>query len=181
MKPHRLDGKRNEWITPRRFIEAFVRLAGDNWIDPFAPNDNPLKAPFFITEEQNSLEQPWPEVAAVWANPPFSAGQLRPCLQRLSKEFSEGRRGILLLPVNNRLETGYYHEFCMIDALTAIVLVRGRVAFEEKIETEEGVTYVPRKSNLYATHLLCYNLDPARCVWALSDLGTVLPICSEAR
>lgn len=175
-KPDRFDGKKNEWITPKPIVDAFARAVGSKWMDPFSPPDNPLGADLFITEEQNSLGQPWPDEYAVWANPPFSAGQLRPCLQRLYCEWMQGRPGMLLLPINNRCETGYYQELCLCDALSAIVFVRGRVSFEERITDGLFVHYQPKDENLYATHILAYNIPAPVVAEAFAEIGRVVPV-----
>lgn len=181
MKPDRFEGKRNEWITPKPIIDAFRKTIARSWaipfIDPFSPPDNPVGADVFYTEAQDSLSFDWPEDHAVWANPPFSRGQLRPCLERLRKEWANDRPGMLLLPINNRLETGYYQELCLCDELTAIVFVRGRVAFEERIEDELIVRYEPRKSNMFATHILAYNIASTYVSEFFSDIGKVIEVC----
>lgn len=57
--------------TPRDFIKAVERRYGKFTWDLAATAEN-AKAPYWITEETDSLKQTWPSTGISWLNPPFA-------------------------------------------------------------------------------------------------------------
>ena len=67
---------RNEWYTPRVYIEAAREVMDDIDLDPASCEEANrfVRAPVYYTKEQNGLLLPWS--GKIWLNPPY--GRINP-------------------------------------------------------------------------------------------------------
>lgn len=187
-KPSRFDGIRNEWYTPVEVLEAAYALFSDWWelhgvvghppfLDPFSAASNPTKASEFFTVDRSAYENDWPTDMPIWINPPFSQMQLIPALERFSAEVARSehnRPALLLLPVNNRVEQLYYQQHALNPKLRAMGFFHKRLAFRRPVITMFGEDWQSCDENLYAAHILAYNVTPRRLCKHFGELCRVL-------
>ncbi len=95
MPPQKPGESHQNYETPEDFLSAVHARYGKPVWDLAASNHN-AKAPFFWTEEQNSLAQDWGEAGGLkWINPPFS--HIEPWAQKCHETSMAHNTEILLL------------------------------------------------------------------------------------
>jgi phage N-6-adenine-methyltransferase len=88
---------RQDYPTPRAFIEAIERRFGKLTIDLAASPENAV-CEHYITAAQDSLKTEWPETGLGWLNPPF--GDIGPWAKKCSESASAAFRIIMLTPAS---------------------------------------------------------------------------------
>ena len=116
---HNASVSTDEWDTPKWLIDRL----GPFDLDPCAPMAPPFDiAPLSYNKQQNGLNQPWPQAATVWMNPPYSRQPLRAFCEKMA----EHRNGIALLV--NRQDNLLWQEVIFPTA-TSMIFMRHRVKF----------------------------------------------------
>jgi phage N-6-adenine-methyltransferase len=126
---HHRGASRQDYETPWELIRAVATRFGQiNW-DLAADGIN-QKAPNYLTENEDALEQPWSEfhvaIELAWLNPPFS--NIRPWAAKCAAEAALGVRVALLVPasVGSEWFAAYVYERALVLPL------RPRVSFDGK-------------------------------------------------
>ena len=110
--------------TPWALIHAIEKRFGAFSVDLAASREN-KKAPLFISEERNSLIQPWHTLTGLlWLNPPFA--HLAPWAAKCAAEAELGARIIMLTPAS--VGSNWFAEHCEGKART--LFIRPRIIYE---------------------------------------------------
>lgn len=151
-----------DYQSPERILGP-VRTYFDGIIplDPCTVESNPTKASLFFTPKENGLTVDWN--TGVYANPPYGS-ELKNWLLKFLHESKRGTTILALLPAS-RWGQGYWQE--VMDASTAICMVRKRVAFLRPSTGEVA------KGNPYASLLIGWNVDKKKFKESFSSLGLV--------
>jgi len=111
--------RRSDWETPQALFDQLDEEFGFE-CDVAATAYN-AKCNQFITEEQDSLWQPWHGVC--WCNPPYGRGIQR-WVRKAYESSLDGATVVMLLPAST--DTGWWHDYCMQGEIR---FLRGRVRF----------------------------------------------------
>ena len=117
---------RQDWATPWSLFEA-VNKEFNFKLDAAAAKHN-AKVDAFISEEENSLDTSWWDIAGddyVWLNPPYG----REIGQWIKKAYIESTKGCKVVCLTFcRTDTQWWHKWAMRAA--EIRLIPGRITFE---------------------------------------------------
>jgi phage N-6-adenine-methyltransferase len=119
---------RQDYQTPKVFLEAAERRYGKLVIDLAATPENSV-APIFFGEEINSLAQPWNVEKArgwMWLNPPFDT--IGPWAAKCAQESKLGARILFLVP--NSTGSNWFRDFVFNKCL--VLFLNGRLSFDGK-------------------------------------------------
>jgi phage N-6-adenine-methyltransferase len=99
--------KDQTWGTPPELFEELQKEFGPFQLDAATRESNPLRTPFFYTEEDNGLEKPW--IHLTYCNPPYGKGIYK-WVQKAYYEQKENHVGsVMLIPA--RTDTRWFHDF----------------------------------------------------------------------
>lgn len=87
---------KQDYETPLEFIEAVEKRFGRLTVDLAASAEN-AKASLYFTENDNALDQEWPE-GLLWLNPPFK--DIEPWAAKCAWDASPRRRILMLTPAS---------------------------------------------------------------------------------
>ena len=118
-------GSKQDYSTPKDFIEAVVSRFGPLAFDLAASADN-TKAPQYFDEEDNALSRDWSKLEGnLWLNPPFSdiAPWAAKCVQTqtaIDVKIDPSRRILFLVPasVGSDWYRFYVRDFAYVLALS---------------------------------------------------------------
>ncbi len=121
----------DSWYTPAVYCEAVRQaLGGVIDLDPFSSElaNRTVQAHRILTEADDALVCPWPQVRTAFMNPPYSAGLCGKAIARFVQEFRNGtfEEGIVL--VNNATETRWFQQIAR--AASALCFTDHRIQFE---------------------------------------------------
>lgn len=119
---------RQDYGTPRAFIEAVERRFGALWIDLAATAEN-AKCPRYITPEENSLVQPWNHIideTRAWLNPPFAA--IRPWAAKCAEFVQANRKGTIFFLTPAAVGSNWFADF--VHRRAFVYALQGRLTFE---------------------------------------------------
>lgn len=125
---HRAKGTgENEWYTPAPYIEIARQVMGVINLDPASSElaNETVKAEQIFTLNENGLNEDWH--GNVWMNPPYSQPAIQHFIEKLVKEYSEGRTLEAIALTHNYTDTAWFHHAAM--NCRAICFPRGRIAF----------------------------------------------------
>jgi phage N-6-adenine-methyltransferase len=111
--------RRGDWETPQ---ELFDELNAEFGFEcDLAATDENAKCERYITEEHDSLWQPWHGVR--WCNPPYGRGIDR-WVRKAYEASLDGATVVMLLPCST--DAGWWHDYAMKGEVR---FIRGRVRF----------------------------------------------------
>lgn len=91
---------KQDYSTPWEFIRAVEKRFGDLNVDLAASDDN-AKAPYYVTEETDSLSIDWspPDRINMWLNPPFA--NIEPWVKKCAATaLGHGSQILVLVPAS---------------------------------------------------------------------------------
>lgn len=92
-------GSKQDYSTPRDFIEAVEKRFGPLAFDLAADAENTIVDNHFYDEAANALSQDWHKLAGnLWLNPPFSC--IAPWAEKCAQESRFGARILFLTPAS---------------------------------------------------------------------------------
>jgi ParB family chromosome partitioning protein len=127
----------NDWFTPVEIVEAARKVMGSIDCDPASCDEaqEVVRAKRYYTRETDGLKQTW--CGNVWLNPPYSVGECKAFIDRLSgvHAFSEQlkkQRNVTamnqaIVLVNASTCTQWFHS--LLDMSRAMCFFRRRVRF----------------------------------------------------
>ena len=142
--------ERQDWGTPRAFLEWLE--TDRSWtpnLDAAASIRN-AKAPHFFTEDDDSLSKDW--FGDVWLNPPFGNELpkfMKKCAEQIKRK--EVRSIMVLIPA--RTDTKWFHEIVMPHAYL-VYLIKGRFNHVRSNAVEGANAPFPSMLVLYRKHRL---------------------------
>lgn len=143
---------KQDYATPNEFIYAIEDRLGDIFMWDLAASADNAKAANFITQEQDSLVQPWNELAGwLWLNPPF--GNIKPWVEKCWKESRLGAKIACLVPASTG--ANWYKEWVYRKAYTTFL--NGRITF---VGTSD-----PYPKDLMVLLYASY-LEGGSCIWS---------------
>lgn len=116
--------KRTDWRTPTALFQKLHREWGFT-LDAAASEADHL-TPYYFTEAQNGLAQPW--YGSVFVNPPYQRGGILPWLKKAYRECREldhCRAAVLLVPA--KTEQPWFRDYAL--RADELRFIEGRVAF----------------------------------------------------
>lgn len=129
MAPKQKPGKsRQDYATPRSFIEAVEARFGKMHVDLAATASN-AKAPCFITPEEDSLSVEWSAKwhdGNCWLNPPFS--NIEPWAAKCAEESRKMHRGKIFLLTPASIGTNWFAKYVLGHAV--VLGISPRLTFE---------------------------------------------------
>jgi phage N-6-adenine-methyltransferase len=127
-EPEQKPGRsKQDYGTPRDFIEAVERRFGPIVCDLAAGPDN-HKAPQYFTVEDDSLSLPWSErfsTGTLWLNPPF--GTIDPWAAKCAEE-STRRTGLILMLTPASIDTHWFARH--VNRKAMVLGLNPRIVFE---------------------------------------------------
>lgn len=124
MPAQRPGSSKQDYATPRDFVEAVEIIIGSRFVVDLAASSENAVCPIFIDAAQNSLVQPWHEIAGwVWLNPPFA--RIAPWVEKCALEAAQGSRIVALLPA--AVSTNWFRKYVAGKAM--VLFVRPRLSF----------------------------------------------------
>lgn len=120
---------KQDYSTPKNFMDAVVKRFGPIYYDLAASPDN-SKSVHFYTEEENSLNQDWHMLDGVlWLNPPFN--NITPWARKCAEEADGGARILFLTPasIGSNWFCNYVHRKAMVLSLNGRLCFDGRNPF----------------------------------------------------
>ena len=115
---------RDLWSTPQWLFNWAKEELFDFDID-LAANEHNRKCEKFISQQTNSLEEPWHlRGRAGWCNPPYS--DISPWLKKAWVQAQMGFRTVLLVPTPNG--ENHYKDWVFGKA-SEIIFINGRISF----------------------------------------------------
>ena len=116
-------GSRQDYQTPPEFIEAVCRrLAISTFTWDLAASDANKQAPFFYTQEQNSLVQDWDACGGwLWCNPPYS--NIAPWVEKAANSVESNIAMLVPASVGSNWWLDYVHD------KAHVLLLNGRITF----------------------------------------------------
>lgn len=134
-----LSSAKHDWETPESVLEM-VRVIGPIALDPCTTPENPARATWFYTVEEDGLAHPWSAGALrarwiggmsvasvdwlVYVNPPYGR-ELPKWIDKCVAEASRGVEILALVPA--RVDTRWYAR--CVETASAIRFWRGRLTF----------------------------------------------------
>jgi phage N-6-adenine-methyltransferase len=113
-----------EVATPADFLSAVKRCLNiSEFIMDLAADAHNTVAADYLTEQDNSLEQPWPKHGWCWLNPPFS--KLEKWVEKAWIESREGAQIAMLVPASVGSNWWSY----WVDNNAYITFLNGRITF----------------------------------------------------
>jgi len=125
--------------TPDEFFNALDKHWGPFDLDPAASDDN-AKCPFYYTEKENGLIQPW--IGRVFVNPPFNRKKkmyVGPWVAKAWAEVQAGNAELVCMLVPSKTDVKWWHEYVLPYAYR-VVYVEGRIPFVNPTNTG-GATF----------------------------------------
>ncbi len=119
------DSLKDLWKTPPEVFKAISKLTGIEFdLDPCAAPDNHLGLPYFYTEKEDGLKQPWitQQFGKAYVNCPFS--KKIAFMKKAIQEAKKGARVALLLEAVT--DANWFHDYA---AQGYIYLPRHRIDF----------------------------------------------------
>jgi site-specific DNA-methyltransferase (adenine-specific) len=160
-----------EWRTPERILEPVREyMGGQIRLDPATSEDNPTCAQDWYTPLDDGLVQEW--YAPAFVNPPYGK-VIRDWVAKIAEEAARGVEIIALLP-GQRFEQQYWQDHVFCEQLTAMCMVRKRLAFIKP----DGI---PAKGNPYGSFLYLYNGSWSPFSRTFEKVGTCVRITERAR
>lgn len=134
---------KQDYETPWAFIRAVEARFGPLWFDLAADAKNTKSAAYF-SELDDSLKQPWHEMAGLlWLNPPFA--NIAPWAKKCAEEARLGARILLLTPAS--VDSNWWDAY--VHACAGVLFVNPRISFDGKNPYPKPMA------------LSCYNMLPA--------------------
>lgn len=125
---------RQDYETPREFLDAVEARFGRLDVDLACRLDN-AKAPRFITEEHNSLAQPWVDTFGVdmngWLNPPFK--RIEPWAMKCRTEGARLQRGRIFMLTPASVASVWFHEH--VKDYAVVLALQPRITFVGETHT----------------------------------------------
>jgi phage N-6-adenine-methyltransferase len=118
----------DERYTPQRVLDV-VRAVAPIGLDPCTTKDNPTKARFFYTPDEDGSTASWalcPPDELIYVNPPYSRGMLAKWAAKVVHSAQQGREIIMLTPC----DLGTIWATTLFNHADALAGWRGRIAFE---------------------------------------------------
>jgi len=127
-KPHvaRNSGE-NEWYTPKKYIDAAVKVMGGIDLDPAssATANKIIGASKFYSRDDDGIQHEW--CGRVRMNPPYSSDLIGEFTCKFIEEYGGVRISEGIVLVNNATETKWFAD--LVASASAIVFPTGRVKF----------------------------------------------------
>jgi len=115
---------KQDYGTPRNFIEAVEKRFGPIALDLAASADN-AKAPKYFTQADDALSQDWSKLdGLLWLNPPFA--DIAPWAKKCAASASVRTRIILLTPAS--IASNWYWDHVRANAI--VYAISPRLTFE---------------------------------------------------
>jgi phage N-6-adenine-methyltransferase len=129
---------KQDYATPKAFLEAVARRFGPLAFDLAAHKDNVIPGVRgFFDEQQNSLAQNWLRLDGnLWLNPPF--GKIAPWAEKCAATRSRRAWTLLLVPAS--VDADWYHRFCF--NVGHVLTVAPRLSFDGKDPFPKGLMLV---------------------------------------
>lgn len=155
----------NEWYTPRYIIDVVRHVLGTIDLDPASSDiaNKTVQAARYFTKEQDGLSQPWE--GNVFLNPPYSGGLMQKFVDKLVREFLDGKLKQAIVLTNSGTETRWYQK--LLSECTAMCVLGKRVRFI----MSDGTL---GKSPVLGQTLFYFGSHPREFGWNAKQLGTVL-------
>ena len=140
----------NEWYTPQAHIDLAREVLEEIDLDPATSPQaqETVQANTFYTAEDNGLEKEWH--GKVWMNPPYSQPAIQQFIEKLIKEYSEGRVTEAIVLTHNYTDTAWFH--LAASKCKAVCFTRGRIGFlspeGEKAAPTQGQAFIYYGDNL---------------------------------
>lgn len=140
----------NEWYTPQAHIDLAREVLEEIDLDPATSPQaqETVQANTFYTAEDNGLEKEWH--GKVWMNPPYSQPAIQQFIEKLIKEYSEGRVTEAIVLTHNYTDTAWFH--LAASQCKAVCFTRGRIGFlspeGEKAAPTQGQAFIYYGDNL---------------------------------
>jgi ParB family transcriptional regulator, chromosome partitioning protein len=137
-----LSGKDN-WYTPREYIESARHVMGSIDIDPAscAMANKIVEASIFYDESNDGLIRPWH--GNVWLNPPYAAKSMRAFVDKLLTELEAKRVRQAILLTHNNIDTSWQHKAGR--RCVAMCATKGRIRFYD----ERGKANSPTHGHIF--------------------------------
>lgn len=118
-------GASDEFYTPRAIIDALPPID----LDPFSPPHRPVPAKAYCVGDEggDGFAVDWRGV--VWANPPYSRGNLPAFAGKAVAEVASGRASIVIGLIPAKPGSRYWHDHIL--GMARVGYVRGRIAFHD--------------------------------------------------
>lgn len=117
---------RQDYATPPDFMAAVTKRFGEIDVDLAASREN-AKAFRFITEDMDSLQEPWHNHGGLlWLNPPFD--DIAPWAAKCASEAELGARILFLTPASVGANWFAQH----VHGRAHVIALNGRMSFDGK-------------------------------------------------
>lgn len=161
-----------EWYTPRKYLDAAVRVMGGIDLDPASSDtaQDHVQASRYFTVEDDGLSRQWS--GRVWLNPPYAMPFVEQFVQKMVASYEDGGiEGILL--TNNATDTKWFHMAAR--TCSAICFTLGRIHFLEASNGE----LTEKNSPTHGQAFFYFGRNTARFYQVFSEFGTVLASAAE--
>lgn len=157
-----------EWYTPRKYLDAAVRVMGAIDLDPASSPaaQKHVKAGKYFTLDNDGLMQQW--TGRVFLNPPYAMPLIKQFTAKMVESVITGsmKEGILL--TNNATDTEWFHQ--VMSVCTAICFTRGRISF---LEANDG-ELVEKPSPTHGQAFFYFGPKLTTFVDVFADFGTIV-------
>ena len=132
--------------TPQVFIDAVERKFGTLQVDLAASLQN-HKAPFWLTEQENSLTVPWHKFndGRCWLNPPY--GNIAPWAKKCAEESKLGAIILFLVPAS--VGANWYWDY--VEPFADVYSV-GRMVFDNCFDKQGKLVTTSYPKDLILCH-----------------------------
>jgi len=122
-----LGRRRNDWFTPRQYIQMARVVLGDIDVDPASNEDaqQTVRAHEYFDKERNGLCQPWH--GRVFLNPPYSKELIGKFISKLLMEWDSKRMTAGIMLTHNFTDTGWFQDAAAV--AESICFTQGRIKY----------------------------------------------------
>jgi len=156
--------KSDHWMTPPDFFDK-INDVFKFTLDPCANKNNTLGLPKFFTDEHDGLSQNW-SGETVFINPPFS--NIKEWMEKAVEEHVNHGTAIACL-VPSRTDTRWFQNSVVYAKY--ILLIRGRLKFENPLIDDDKITSAP-----FPSCLIIFSELDEKSKFGLKSLGLLLAI-----
>jgi phage N-6-adenine-methyltransferase len=127
MNPALNSSVKMDWQTPDSLLDL-VRQVGPIDLDPCTVMENPTRAKFFCTPENDGLSKPWTEMARglIYVNPPYGR-ELPEWVAKCVAEAEARAEIVLLTPA--RPDTRWFQTAASRTGTATVLFWKGRIKF----------------------------------------------------